>query len=382
MHMKSARAEENSGSGIAGSTRSHIISRLHKAATHAAGLVEALSDKATSTASDHDLLEAQAYYFWLVGSQEFEKQSQGAHETDAQSQKTRWAPCLENFAIARVIYNALFQKTRKDVFKEVLASSIDPSIRYAAYQSRLPRTLAISTVAKRCFPKNKADLLASIEAVDAGALAEESKVVSGKPQAVEKYPSTITWRSRTANIVDATIGQALAAVSAAEARLSAFLSDSKTEKSTKDRAAAYDDVLNASQEAADVSRRAVEELEKEGVDEGDARMQDLRVTILAVNYDLIQWRVGRNRVLIGEDDGLKLDGDQAKRPRKALKDGTEPVEKEEGTGKKLARLRERVVLYDSILQSIDSVKELRGAVRDSGFIKELEGKRSYFQALK
>jgi signal recognition particle subunit SRP68 len=34
------------------------------------------------------------------------------------------------------------------------------------------------------------------------------------------------------------------------------------------------------------------------------------------------------------------------------------------------------------LQSIDSIKELRGAVRDAGFIAELDGQRAYFQALK
>jgi signal recognition particle subunit SRP68 len=47
----------------------------------------------------------------------------------------------------------------------------------------------------------------------------------------------------------------------------------------------------------------------------------------------------------------------------------------------LARLRERIVLYDSILQSIDSIKELPGAAELS-FREELDGKRAYFQALK
>jgi len=382
MHLKSARVEENSRNSITGSTRSLIISRLHKAAKHANELVEVLSDRATSKASESDLLESQAYHFWLAGSQEFEKQSQGAHTPSSQAQKERWERCLQYLAASRVIYNALLKNTHKDIFKDVLASSIDPSIRYAAYQSRLPRTLATSSVAKKFFPKENSELLASVEKLDPNALVEESKVVSGKPQSLESFPSTITWRSRTANIVDATIGQALAAVNAAEDRLSSFLSGADANTLAKDKAAAYDDVLTASQDAADASRHSIEELEKEGVDEGDARMQDLRVTVLAVNYDLIKWRVGRNRVLIGSDDGLKLDVNPSRTSKKTRKDGSEPIEKEEGNGRKLARLRERVALYDAILQSIDSVKELRGAVRDSGFIQELEGKRSYFQALK
>jgi signal recognition particle subunit SRP68 len=128
-----------------------------------------------------------------------------------------------------------------------------------------------------------------------------------------------------------------------------------TSTSSKDRANAYDEILIASQDAVDATRRAIEELEKEGVDEGDARMQDLRVTNLAVNYDLISWRVGRNRVLIGADDGLTFPPNPPQKPRRPRKDGKEWTEREEPTGRKLARLRERIALYDAILQSIESV---------------------------
>jgi signal recognition particle subunit SRP68 len=178
--------------------------------------------------------------------------------------------------------------------------------------------------------------------------------------------------------VDAAIGQALVSLNAASAKLAETTDDS----ATKDRAAAYDGVLIASQDSVDATRRAIDELEKEGVDEGDARMQDLRVTNLAVNYDLVAWRVGRNRVLIGSDDGLSFAAKSSQKPRRLRTDGKEWTEREEPTGRKLARLRERVALYDAILQSIDSVKELRGAVRDAGFVAELDGQRAYFQALK
>lgn len=190
--------------------------------------------------------------------------------------------------------------------------------------------------------------------------------------------SQITWRGRTANIVDAAIGQALVSIESA----SSNLDQSSASSSPKDRANAYDDILIASQDAVDATRRAIEELEKEGVDEGDARMQDLRVTNLAVNYDLISWRIGRNRVLIGTDDGLAFAPNPPQKPRRPRKDGKEWAEREEPTGRKLARLRERVALYDAILQSIDSIKDLRGAARDTGFIAELDGQRAYFQALK
>ena len=200
---------------------------------------------------------------------------------------------------------------------------------------------------------------------------------------MENVPNTITWRSRKANIADASIGQGLAAVDAAESRLESFLSSPEAEgKSLYDRAAAYDDVLIASQDTVDVTRRAIEELEREGVAEGDPRMQDLRVTDLAVNYALVGWRVGRNRVLIGFDDGLSFSSVALRIPRSSKAGESEWIEKPESIGKKLARLRERATLFDSALQSIDSVKELRGAARDVHFMEELEAKTSYFRALR
>ena len=176
--------------------------------------------------------------------------------------------------------------------------------------------------------------------------------------------------------MDASIGQALAAVASAEPQLVSFLK-SNPSALPRDRAGAYDDILVASQDAADATRRAIEELEKERVDEGDARMQDLRVTSLAVNYALVSWRVGRNRVLIGSEDGRLFEEKKPKSSKRAR-----DQHKSEPRGSQLARLRERVVLLDATIQSIDSIKELRGAMRDESFVREVDGKRAYFQALR
>ncbi|KAF2258711.1 hypothetical protein CC78DRAFT_525875 [Lojkania enalia] len=368
MSMKASHSEDNADKSITGSTRRHIISRLHKAVRYAEDIVGLLSDRASSGANDRDILEAKAYAYSLAGAEEFEKQAEGIKDNDASPD--RWSSCLTNFSAARVIYSALFKAKKKDMFKDILAGTTDPSIRYAAYQHRIPRTVGVPAVSKKFFPKDDVELTQAVEKLDSTALQEEESTPSG---------SVIMWRNRKANIVDAAIGQAIVSVEAASEELSKF---SETSNSPKDKAAAYDDVLIACQDAADATRRAIEELEKEGVDEGDARMQDLRVTSLAVNYDLIAWRVGRNRVLIGSDDGLTFSPNPPQKPRRPRKDGKEWVKREEPTGRKLARLRERVALYDASLQSIDSIKDLRGAVRDADFIAELDGQRAYFQALK
>ncbi|KAF2818886.1 hypothetical protein CC86DRAFT_399035 [Ophiobolus disseminans] len=367
MAMKASHSEDNADKNISGSTRQHIISRLHKAVQTAKHVIDLVSDSA-SGATETDVLEAKAYRYALAGAEEFEKQAEGVKVKGASPQ--RWNTCLTSFSAARIIYSSLLKATKKDLFKEVLAGTTDPSIRYAAYQSRIPRTVGVPAIARKFFPDDDAELVKAVQRLDSAALDDEDAASAH---------TKITWRGRAANIVDAAIGQALVSVDAASAALD---ESSGSTASSKDRANAYDDVLIASQDAVDATKQAIEELEKEGVDEGDARMQDLRVTNLAVNYDLISWRIGRNRVLIGADDGLTFPPNPPQKPRRPRKDGKEWTEREEPTGRKLARLRERIALYDAILQSIDSIKELRGAVRDTGFVSELDSQRAYFQALK
>jgi signal recognition particle subunit SRP68 len=392
MHIKSIHSEDNQGNGITGTTRSHIISRFHKAARLAQNLTDILKDPEASKTTHQDLLEAEAYRASLSGAEHFEKQSEGRVNTE---DPLRWDTCLREYSTARIIYATLFAQGNKDLFREILASAVDPAIRYAAYQARLPRSIPVSTVALRYFPKDNDNLVNQLQQLDPNALSETTTETSTSrylacltrtatnqaplaPQnlGATNIPNTINWRSMNANIVDASVGQALAAVASAEPELSSYLK-SNPSALTRDRAGAYDNVLIASQDAADATRRAIEELEKEKVDEGDNRMQDLRVTSLAVNYALVSWRVGRNRVLIGSEDGRLFEEKKAKSSKRAR-----DQHKSEPRGSQLARLRERVVLYDSTIQSIDSIKELRGAMRDESFVREVDGKRAYFQALR
>lgn len=381
MHIKSEHSADNQGRGITGTTRAHIISRLHKAANFAKDLLTILQNQNAKGATDINILEADAYHAYLKGSEHFEKQAEGIRTNEERAQEGRWDECLQNLSIARVTYATLFTSEKKDILRDFLANTIDPTIRYAAYQARLPRSVAVSSVALRYFPKNQTDLVNLLKSVDPNALSEQSSPAAPQTLGTGEIPTTIQWRGRTANIVDASVGQALAAVAAAEPKLNDFLSASPN-ASARDKAAAYDDVLLASQDAADATRRAIEELEKERVDEGDSRMQDLRVTSLAVNYHLVSWRVGRNRVLIGSNDGLSFEDKKAKRSRRQQDDAKVTNPKQEARGSKFARLRERVVLYDATIQSIESIKDLRGAMRDESFVQEIEGKCAYFQALR
>lgn len=359
--MKSAQAADNKA--ITGPARSHIISRLHKAYKTQLSLLEALSDNSISGASDIDILEARAYAASLAGAEQFEKQS--------------WEACVKFYSTAWIIYTALASSTNSDTFKELLTSTIEPSIKYGAYQMKLPRSLAIPVIARKFFPAEDSELVAAVQNLDASILKDSGKA---KVEAVEagSETRTITWRSRAVDLEDASIAVTLSNVAAAAKLLEATLSANQTSH-PRERASAYDDILIASQDAIDATKHAIDELIAERVSQGDKRVQNLQITRTAIGYDLISWRIGRNRVLTGEHDGALLAASPIAMARgKAVL----AAEKEEGTGRKLAKLRERVVLYDSTLQSIESIKELPGVASDVKFLEELEAKYSYFRALK
>lgn len=177
MAMKTAHSEDNADKNITGSTRQHIISRLHKAVQIATQIEALLSDSA-SGASETDKLEAAAYRYVLAGAEEFEKQAEGIKGTNAMPQ--RWNNCLSNYSAARIIYSALLKATKKDLFKDVLAGTTDPSIRYAAYQSRIPRTVGVPAIARKHFPKDEEALVKAVKSLDSSALDEEAAAASRK----------------------------------------------------------------------------------------------------------------------------------------------------------------------------------------------------------
>ncbi|OQO02224.1 hypothetical protein B0A48_11778 [Cryoendolithus antarcticus] len=366
--------------GLKGSTRKEVLSKLVKATRNAEEAVKLVKEVGEET---RDVLEARAYAASMRGSEAFERQA-GGEKKEGQEGKTSWEGCVKAWSEARVVYAALLAKEGKGVYRDLLADTVDPTLRYAAYQAGLSRSVAVNTVARKYFPKEDAELVRAVESVDQWAFKDKPVTETNgdtKMEDVVEAPSSVQWRGRKANIVDSSIGQALASVATAEARLRAYLAEHPS-ASSRDKAAAYDDVLIASQDAADAAKHATDELEKERVDEGDSRMQDLRVTSLAVNYDLVSWRVGRNRVLIGDRDGLDFPAHVQKQSKRTRKDGTPYPVQPEARSRKLARLRERVVLYDATIQSIESVKDLRGAMRDETFVAELDAKSAYFRALK
>jgi len=363
MSMKAAHSAESKG--ISGKARSHIVSRLEKGAKVASKLVDALAQTSASGASSTDVLEARAYAALLNGAAQLEKQS--------------WEPCLKSYSVARIIYSALSTSAKADIFKDLLSETIDPSIRYAAYQLKIPRTQPIPSIAQRAFPRSDNELVESIKQVDSNVLSGDAEMKDA-PDA-DSTPSTIAWRNRQVTIEDAAIAVAWSTVSSEKAKLVEKLSSSGA-LLPKDAAAAYDDILTATQDAVDATKHAIDELKSEGVQQSDRRMQSLQITRTAVTYEMISCRIGRNRVLMGEKDGATQDTALlGKRQLKRAQKQSENM-KEEAPGRRIARLKEKVVLYDGTLQSLESVQELPGVAADEELSSQLEATINYFNALK
>ncbi|KIH90194.1 signal recognition particle subunit SRP68 [Sporothrix brasiliensis 5110] len=383
MAMKAAHASNKKG--ITGHTRSHIVSRLDKAAKYAAGLSDLLQDDA-SGASDVDRLEARAYAAMLRGAAAFEKQA--------------WELCLANYAAVWAIYSALSSAspTRADIFRDLLAETIEPSLRYAAYQLKMPRSKPIPIVAREALlsatsvaatPDTSA-LVASVNQIDPAILQPKTAATADGIESLEAAAPgtvggvvastrTLTWRSREVKIEDAAIASAWAALDLAKARLEAQLVAGGARMAPKDKAAAYDDVLTVSQDAVDATKAAIDDLRNEGIPQSDPSVQLLYIARTAANYEMISDRIGRNRVLTGPHDGAVVQSAPVV-TRKAK--GKPAVARPEAPGRLLARLKEKLVLYDGTLQSLETVKELPGVAADVELAEQLDATAKYFVALK
>jgi len=364
MSMKAAHSADTKG--MNSKARSHIVSRLKKGARTAEALADALALSAASGATPTDVLEARAYAALLKGAALFEKQS--------------WEGCLKSYAVARIIYTALATSVKGDIFKDLLSETIDPSIRYAAYQAKVPRTEPVPNIARKAFLHSDGELVAQIKEQYPSVL-EHGNLDKKSSAGGDEAPRTLSWRGREVKIEDAAIAVAWASVAAAKATLSEKAS-SAGQLLPKDMAATYDDILIASQDAVDATKQAIDELKGEGVPQSDPRMQSLQITRTAVNYEMISWRIGRNRVLIGKDDGSHLDFGETTKKKKPDDEPAPDQRQDLAPGRQIAKLKETIVLYDSTLQSIESMTELPGVANDEELSSRLEAIDEYFTALK
>lgn len=310
MHLKSILADD--ATKTSSSMRSHCVSRLHKASLHALELRTLLSDPA-SNATEKDILETHAYTASLRGAEAFEK--------------SHWQASIEAFSEAKIIYSVLLNSNKNELYRDQLTSTIEPSIRYSAYKLQLPRSMDIATISRKNFPRDAKDLIPRLESLDPNVFSEADPdtPMTGTTSSV----SSVTWRSRTAPVDNAEISAALSDAQTAE---NAHYSKQQDNAASTE---VFDDVLAAWQDAVDATKKSIDDLLAERVSMQDLKMQNVQMTWTVVNYSLICWRIGRNRVMI---EGIAQGGKKGKKIVDEVK------------VKKLGHLKEEVALYDAILQ--------------------------------
>ena len=155
MAMKSAQSAEVTQKPMPGTTKRQIASRLKKSTMYSENLVQILQETATTNATATDVLEAKAYLALMKGALCFEK--------------GRWETCLHEYSQARLIYATLGLSARSDVYRDLLSGTIDPSIRFAAYQLKVPRTKPVPQIAIEQFPESERESRKELEKINENA---------------------------------------------------------------------------------------------------------------------------------------------------------------------------------------------------------------------
>ncbi|KAK2613440.1 hypothetical protein N8I77_000356 [Diaporthe amygdali] len=344
---------------ITSDTRSNIVSKLVKAVKVVENLVSTLSDSA-SGATTSDVLSARAYAAVLNG--------------DSSFRAKKWEESLNNYSVAKVIYSALpSTKLDGNTFRDFVAGSVDSPLRFAQRQQNIPTSLSLLSLAKKHLPQSDEALLSGVEEVAPGFLKqdEDSDMSNGGPL------RTVTWRTREVPVEDAEIASKLAALETAAAELSQKLGSSSDLRPNV-KAEAYDSVLEISNYAIEATVQAIDELKQQSVPQGDPRMQNLAILRTKLKYDLLSWQIGRNRVLLGEQDGAVLeDGPGLKKGKAANAEA--PTIKD---SQQVKQLEKKANVYDKTLQILDAAKELPGVAADEHLAAEIDAVSKYFTALK
>lgn len=349
----------HSRDSITSDTRSNIVSKLVKAVKVVENLVATLSDSA-SGATTSDFLSAKAYAAVLKG--------------DSSFRAKRWEECLNNYSVAKVIYSALpSSKLEGNTFRDYVSGSVDTPLRFAQRQQNIPTSLSLLSLAKQHLPQSDKALISGVEEVAPGFLKqdEDADMANGGPL------KTVTWRTREVPVEDAEIASKLAALETAASELSQKLGSSPDLRPNV-KAEAYDSVLEISNYAIEATLQAIDELKQQSVPQGDPRMQNLAILRTKLNYDLLSWQIGRNRVLLGQQDGAVLeDGPGLKKGSAA--DTEAPAIKD---SQQVKQLEKKANVYSKTLQILDAAKELPGVAADEHLAAEIDAVSKYFTALK
>lgn len=318
--------------------RHHMVRRIRKAAKFADVLSSISSVKGlVDTRSKLDIL---GYAAWMRAALLFEQE--------------HWDQALEKFSLAKAIYDRLASAgtQQQQALCHATMDEIDPQIRFCAYQLRLSGHKDAAMLVKNIQKKADADkdvesLAAKLNAAGTGATKEEKTTLL----------TSVTWRGQPVPLRNVELAVVLLKVQDAEKGVDEALAEGRKKVDV------FDSVLSTYSDTSLLSKRLVEDNKiaaaKVKSSKTDTNAANLRLIDDYITYRYINRRIQRNNIL-AETLQARLD------------------EK----GKHASRHADIVKLYDSILQSINEIKDLQTVQDNVNFAQEVEGVESYYKALR
>ncbi|KAA8912282.1 hypothetical protein TRICI_003562 [Trichomonascus ciferrii] len=328
-HAMEGKAIIETNTGSLSSRKKHVVSKLAKAYKYTTQLVDALDSGDASFYSANTKLELYGYHAMIEGALRFEQHN--------------WQKTIKAYSIARVILD-IFQQ-QSELMKDSISATVDPALSYAIYQSERSRSADIPTLAKETVSKHDQPVVNLIKEVDSAALEYTTSNLNPSARLGE-----INWRGHSAKVGDPDLASCI---------IAARENDDQLEKSGKKKVTAFDDVLQGWQEALDMVRENIEEIEAspEKASVHDTNTQQQYIILTYISYNLLFRRIERDMLLIND-----------------LQSGTAKTVK-----KKLEQNRDIIRIYDTILQSTSQLVNLPGVNQDDDLFSSLETMDLYFK---
>lgn len=257
-------------------------------------------------------------------------------------EQKNWKKSVQYYSNARVVLvaSAKLDADFSSIYQETVSSDIDPALRFAVSQSRVKRTTDLSTLAVNQVLSGSPDLVSALEQNQTTAhVLEQGRNVSN--------PSTelggISWRNHTvSSVADPELASSILRAKNVDSNLSV--------DSSRNNVDAFDQVLLTWQEAVDIAHECIDKTEKSG-----QNAQDYYIVQTYCSFQVLLRRIQRDNILI--------------RSLADIKDN-------------MVRYRDSVRIFDTILQSVASLKDLPGVHQDEALSLDLDVAHAYFRANK
>jgi len=269
----------------------HLMKRLRKAASYANQLEDVC--KSYEKIDEKTLLDVQAYAALMTGYKLFEEQD--------------WQAALEKFAIARTIYEKL--AAAGDPQQEALChstiDSIDPNIRYCAYNLKIKNT------------SNEDDIAALVEmklkSSSTGANFLDDKIEALLQKKIQEKASqftSIAWRNHNIDIKNPKIAECILKANDAIKDLeNTEVVDAKNEKEIKQFNESVDNKLGRFSNVLDAYHDGQRQAEKELLEDklatdkvtsskSEEKTNNLKALFSYISYQRLMYTLKRNLLLI------------------------------------------------------------------------------------